>query len=215
MDELFQIVGDTISKVLAHPIVQIVIWLTALYLVILWLAAAYWTYRDAHLRTRNALVPYLAAAGIVVMTPIAFLLALIAYRIVRPPETIAERRARDLEAYVFAAEVASLSCAQCGAAVGDDWMRCPACGNQLAIPCNACGGRIEPDWSVCAWCARDLEPFGEPSVEAPVLRRVPAPVEAAVDAVEPKRRGAIEGWHFDAGEPPSRAGGALARPAHR
>ena len=41
----------------------------AIYWVILWLAAAYWAFRDMQLRTENPILPYLASAFIVVFTP--------------------------------------------------------------------------------------------------------------------------------------------------
>lgn len=194
MADLFQTFGDEVDAILRHPLVALSIQLVVGYLVILWLAAAYWTFRDLRARTRDPLTPYLAAGGVLVLTPFAFPLGLLAYRVMRPPETLAQRRTRDLEGYVLTAEVARASCATCAATVEDDWMRCPVCGRELATSCEACGGRIEPDWSVCAWCARDLEPYGEPAVDAP-----PLPVPAAALLPEPPvpaaPRDAIPGWH--------------------
>lgn len=198
MDDLFGMFGDAVAGILSHPLVQLSLALIAAYLVILWLASAYWTFRDLRHRTRDPLMPYVAAGGVVAMTPFAFPLALLAYRVVRPPETLAERRTRDLESYVLQAEVAAPTCVACGATVHDDWMRCPACGTELATACRSCGGRIEPDWSVCAWCARDLEPFGLPTVEPPAT--LPVPVMATSmpeEPAEPEARGAIPGWRAD------------------
>ena len=81
---------DTIGGFFDNPIVQFALQAIAVYIVILWLAAAYWAFRDMQLRTENPILPYLAAAFIVLFTPVLFLLAVIVYRIVRPQERIGE-----------------------------------------------------------------------------------------------------------------------------
>jgi hypothetical protein len=193
VSDLQQTFEDLIGQIIGSSIVQIGWRLVLAYLVIIWLATAYWTFRDLHQRTRNPLAPYLAAGGVLALTPFGFPLALIAYRAVRPPETVVERRARDLEAYVLASEVGRSSCAGCRRAVDEMWMRCPACGLQLATSCHSCGGRVERDWTVCAWCARDLVPSGSPAVEIPPPLPVPGVLTPSDDGVA-AARGAIEGW---------------------
>jgi hypothetical protein len=193
MTDLQKTFDDVVNGIIGSPFVQIGWRLIVAYVVIIWLATAYWTFRDLHQRTRNPIAPYLAAGGVLALTPLAFPLALVAYRVVRPPETAAERRARELEAYVLASEVGRSACAGCGRTVDEMWMRCPACGLQLAISCRACGARVEPDWSVCAWCARDLQPAGVAAVEAPPPLPVPE-ILAVPDEPEREPRGAIAGW---------------------
>jgi hypothetical protein len=183
---------DLIDQVARSPIVQIGWRLVVSYVVIIWLAVAYWTFRDLHQRTRNPIAPYLAAGGVLALTPLGFPLALIAYRAVRPPETVAERQARDLEGYVLASEVGRSTCVGCGRSVDEMWMRCPTCGLHLATSCHSCGSRVEPDWTVCAWCARELVPSGVPAVEAPPPLPVPEVFTSPEEAEAP--RGAIEGW---------------------
>src|SRR6188768_2885378 len=105
MQDLGQIFGDVIGQVLGSPPVQIGARLIVAYLAILWLAAAFWVFRDARRRTKDVISPYVAAGGVVALTPFLFPLGVIAYRVVRPPETVTERAARDLESYVLAASV--------------------------------------------------------------------------------------------------------------
>jgi double zinc ribbon protein len=154
-----------------------------------------------------------AAGGVVALTPFLFPLGVIAYRVVRPPETVTERAARDLESYVLAASVDHTRCRTCSRTVDETWMRCPACGADLAVACPACGGRVGFDWSVCAWCAHDLEPLGDaatmpahvvpidvpaamadlgggPLATTEALDRLPAEEPASTEP----RTGAIPGW---------------------
>lgn len=215
MQEIGQIFGDVIGQVVGSPPIQIGARLVVAYLVILWLASAFWVFRDARRRTKNVLTPYVGAGGVVALTPFLFPLGVIAYRVVRPPETVSERAARDLESYVLAASVDHSRCRTCARTVDETWMRCPACGADLAVACPACGGRVELDWSVCAWCAHDLEPLGDaatmPAAMVPIdvpaaiadlgmaplepadeLDDVPLDEPAATD--EQPRPGAIPGW---------------------
>jgi len=178
VQDLGNIFSGLIGQVLGSAPVQIGSRLVVAYLAILWLASAFWVFRDARRRTKDLISPYVAAGGVVALTPFLFPLGVIAYRVVRPPETITERAARDLESYVLAASVDHTRCRSCGRTVEETWMRCPACGADLAVACPACGGRVEFDWSVCAWCAHDLDPLGDAAtMPAPI---VPIDVPAAM-----------------------------------
>ena len=69
MDQILDTIGDTIGGFFANPIVQLAIQAVAIYFVILWLASAYWAFRDMQLRSENPVLPYLAAALIILFTP--------------------------------------------------------------------------------------------------------------------------------------------------
>ena len=128
------------------------------YIVLIWLASAFWAYRDMRLRSASALTPYLAAAAIIVFTPVFFLFGLLIYRIVRPKETIAEVNERTLAEEAMLAEIASHShCANCSRPVHEDWIICPTCRNRLRRVCPNCERLIELDWTLCAWCGKDFE----------------------------------------------------------
>ena len=185
MQDIGQIFGDIIGQVLGSPPVQIGARLIVAYLAILWLATAFWVFRDARRRTKDVISPYVAAGGVVALTPFLFPLGVIAYRVVRPPETVTERAARDLESYVLAASVDHTRCRTCARTVDETWMRCPACGADLAVGCPACGGRVEFDWSVCAWCAHDLEPLGDAATMPAQVLPIDVPAAMADLGVEP------------------------------
>ena len=128
------------------------------YIVLIWLATAFWAYRDMRLRTSSAVTPYVAALAIILFTPIFFLFGLLLYRIVRPKETIAEVNERVLAEEAMLAEVAShAQCANCERPVHEDWIICPSCRNRLRRVCPNCEHLIELDWTLCAWCGKDFE----------------------------------------------------------
>ena len=77
MDQILGTITDTIGGFFSNPIVQLAIQAIAIYIVILWLAAAYWAFRDMQLRSENPVLPYLAAALIILFTPILFLAGVI------------------------------------------------------------------------------------------------------------------------------------------
>ena len=58
MDQILETIGDTIGGFFANPIVQLAIQAVAIYFVILWLASAYWAFRDMQHRTENPILPY-------------------------------------------------------------------------------------------------------------------------------------------------------------
>jgi RNA polymerase subunit RPABC4/transcription elongation factor Spt4 len=158
MDEILNTIGETIGGFFANPIVQFALQAMAVYIVILWLAAAYWAFRDMQLRSENPVLPYLAAALIVLFTPVLFVFGVIVYRIVRPPEKIGEVYERNLAEEALLAEVEAVkTCPGCHRRVNDEWIICPACRTRLNRVCANCGRLVGLDWSLCAWCGKDFE----------------------------------------------------------
>jgi RNA polymerase subunit RPABC4/transcription elongation factor Spt4 len=158
IDQLLQTLGDEVSKILDSPIVKLALEGIAFYFVLLWAATAYWAYRDLQQRTTNPVAPYLAAALIIVFTPIFFVFGVIVYRILRPRETVAEANERALAEEAMMVEIeAQPHCANCGRQVHEDWIICPTCRNRLRRVCPNCSRLVELDWSLCAWCGKDFE----------------------------------------------------------
>ena len=56
----------------------------AAYIVVVWLATAYWAFRDMQTRSDNPILPYLAASLIILFTPVLFVFAALIYRLIRP-----------------------------------------------------------------------------------------------------------------------------------
>src|SRR5688500_7535512 len=158
MDEIIEQVGGTIGGFFGSPPVQFALQAIAIYFVILWLAAAYWAFRDMQLRTDNPILPYLASSFIIVFTPVFFPLAVFVYRIVRPQEKIGEVYERNLAAEALLAEVEAIrSCPTCARRISDEWIICPTCRTRLNRVCPNCSRLVGLDWSLCAWCGKDFE----------------------------------------------------------
>ena len=172
---------DTAGSVLTSPYVQLAARAIFVYVVLLWLASAYWAYRDLEQRSVNPIAPYLAAIVMILFTPIFFIFGLLLYRIVRPPETIAEANERALAEEAMLAEVGSRQqCRACHRPVEAGWLVCPSCRNQLRGTCPSCNGRTELDWVACAWCGHDLVPrrperraTGLPGIRLPQRQALP------------------------------------------
>lgn len=153
-DPIFQAVGDFFE----NPIIQLALRAAAIYIVVLWLASAYWAFRDLQHRTNNPVLPYVAATLIVLFTPIFFLLGVIIYKLVRPAERIGEVSERQLAEEALLAEVESIrSCPTCHRRVHEEWIICPICRTRLNRVCPNCGKLVGLDWSLCAWCGKDFE----------------------------------------------------------
>jgi RNA polymerase subunit RPABC4/transcription elongation factor Spt4 len=158
MDQIFAGVGQALAGFFGSPVVQLALQAIAVYLIILWLAGAYWAFRDMQQRTENPILPYVAASFIILFTPIFFPLAIFVYKIVRPHEKIGEVYERNLAEEALLAEVEAIkSCPTCARRVNEEWIICPTCRTRLNRVCPNCGRLVGLDWSLCAWCGKDFE----------------------------------------------------------
>lgn len=158
MDQILQTIGDSLTGIFDSAPVQFGLRAIGIYLVILWLATAYWAFRDMQQRSDNAILPYLAAAGIILFTPILFIFAVWIYKLVRPHERIGEVWERNLAEEALLAEVESIHhCPTCEKRIDDEWIICPTCRTRLKRVCPNCSRLVGMDWSLCAWCGKDFE----------------------------------------------------------
>jgi RNA polymerase subunit RPABC4/transcription elongation factor Spt4 len=207
MDELLGTIGDAIGSVFSNPVVTLAFQIILVYGVLLWIAAAYWAFRDLQLRTDNPLAPYFAAAFIIVFTPVLFPLAVFAYRIVRPQERIGEIYERNLAEEAMLAEIEAIRhCPQCDRRVDAEWIICPTCRTRLNRVCPNCTKLVGLDWSLCAWCGRDFErpelvATAGPIVRAPTREALPEP--AARRAVSSQLRASVRSSAASSGARPA------------
>ena len=167
MDTILQSIGDSIGDVFGSPPVQVGLRLIGIYLIVIWLASAYWAFRDMQQRSDNPILPYVAAAGIILFTPIFFILAVWVYKIVRPHEKIGEVWERNLAEEALLAEVESIHhCPTCEKRIDDEWIICPNCRTRLKRVCPNCSRLVGMDWSLCAWCGKDFERREVPAAAA-------------------------------------------------
>lgn len=209
---------DIVAKALDNPIFPAIGLGVASTVGALWVAAAWWAYRDASWRTGSSVLGMVAAGWIVLSTPLLLPLSLGVYTLARPQHTAAQGRSRRLVEELVAQLDATDpgSCPGCRASIDAAWLRCPRCSTWLAQPCAHCGGWSDRDLSICPWCGS--EERGAPAVEerrpaaaiavARKSRRRPPrqqPVAVAVMAVDARQpRGRKEGL-LDV-RPPARAG---------
>jgi RNA polymerase subunit RPABC4/transcription elongation factor Spt4 len=209
MEEIFKNITDMIGGFFATPIVQFTLQAIAAYIVILWLAAAYWAFRDMQLRTENPILPYLAASLIVLFTPAFFLFGVIVYRIIRPQEKIGEVYERNLAEEALLAEVESVkSCPTCARRVNDEWIICPTCRTRLNRVCPNCSRLVGLDWSLCAWCGKDFERH-----DLAALEPLPGGLDSPEQLPEPKPAVRASSVRASASLPRTSARSAATRPA--
>ena len=150
--------GSLFDAFFSNGVVQFVLYSTVLYLFVVWLAAAYWAFRDMHDRTENPGLPYAAASLIILTTPFFFVLGVIVYRIIRPAERLGEVYERNLAEEALLAEVETIrTCRGCDRRVDQEWIICPWCRTRLNRVCPNCERLVGLDWTLCAWCGNDFE----------------------------------------------------------
>ena len=178
MDQILGQIGDTLGGIFDSPIVQFGLRMIGVYLVILWLATAYWAFRDMQQRSDNAILPYLAAAGIILFTPVFFIFGYWIYKIVRPHEKIGEVWERNLAEEALLAEVEAIHhCPTCERRIDDEWIICPTCRTRLNRVCPNCSRLVGLDWSLCAWCGKDFERADLASYD-PIATEIPQALDA-------------------------------------
>jgi RNA polymerase subunit RPABC4/transcription elongation factor Spt4 len=177
MDALLEQAGGIIGGIFDTPVVRLLTFGFVAYVAMLWLASAYWVLGDMRRRHSDASLAYVAAGGVIIASPVLFPLALVVYRILRPSETLAEARERELtERLEELDEDMALACPGCTRAVEEDWLVCPACRTRLAHKCVSCGRTMGLDWSLCGWCGTE---FGRPVLPDRLPRAIGAgPVPA-------------------------------------
>jgi hypothetical protein len=193
MTDILNTITGAIGGFFATPAVKLTFEAVGVYYLILWLASAYWAFRDMQQRSENPILPYLAAA-LIVLFNVFFPFGIIVYRIIRPHEKIGEVYERNLAEEALLAEVEAVrSCPTCHRRVHDEWIICPTCRTRLNRVCASCGRLVGLDWSLCAWCGRDFERTERPSYQpvqgAPDLDRLDDPVTSVTTATRSPRTG--------------------------
>ena len=137
-------------------------------LVVLWLATAYWTFKDARRRIED---PWLVALATLVGLVPPFLGPII-YLFFRPPEYLQDVRERDLEIKAMEERLSQLDlrCPVCRARVEASFIVCPVCTTRLRQACPSCGQPLESLWQVCPYCATEITP-GLPALDDVTSRR--------------------------------------------
>jgi hypothetical protein len=146
--------------------------LSVFFLIVFWLAVAYWVYKDARRRIED---PWLVAMATVLGLALPFIGAFV-YMLFRPPEYLEDVRERELEMKAMEERLAEndLRCPVCRAGVKESFLVCPVCTTKLKTACATCKQPLAPLWQICPYC------------ETPVA--TPAPIEFAPTTTTTRRR---------------------------
>jgi len=130
--------------------------LALFFVVVFWLATAYWVLKDARRRIED---PWLVAMATVLGLVPPFLGPII-YLFFRPPEYLEDRRERELEIRAIEDRLAEaeLRCPVCRGRVDQSYLVCPVCTTRLKRACRECGSPLESIWQACPYCATPVEP---------------------------------------------------------
>ena len=129
--------------------------LLILFLFVVYLALAYYTYGDARRRIPDPLLIACATAASLVFP----FVGTVVYMIVRPPEYLDDVRERELEMQAAEARLTQLDyflCPHCDYQVEKDFLRCPSCLRKLKDPCGHCGKPLDPEWKLCPYCEHEI-----------------------------------------------------------
>jgi RNA polymerase subunit RPABC4/transcription elongation factor Spt4 len=119
------------------------------YIIVLWISAVIWTFRDIHDRTRD---PFFQAIAVFVVL-VFNLPGLWLYLILRPSQTLNEAYARSLEEEALLQELEDQkACPNCRRRVADDFLICPTCETQLKEACAVCSKPLAYSWTACPFC---------------------------------------------------------------
>ena len=117
---------------------QALLKLAGFFVIVLWLALAFWTYKDAKRRIAD---PILVAVAVVTALIFPFVGAMV-YAILRPPEYLEDVRERELEIRAMERRLgADPRCPFCRQQIESSFLVCPHCTNRLKSSCRRCRAR--------------------------------------------------------------------------
>ena len=122
------------------------------YLLVLWVAALVWTYRDVVARTSDTFTQTIALVLVVVFN----IPGLLVYLVLRPKDTLMDAYDRQLEAEALLHEIQEqATCPRCRRKVEAEFVACPYCRNSLGMPCESCGKTLTSSWVLCPYCSAE------------------------------------------------------------
>jgi hypothetical protein len=122
------------------------------YVLVLWVAALVWTYRDVASRTSDTFTQTIALILVLVFN----IPGLLIYLVLRPKDTLMDAYDRQLEAEALLHEIQEqATCPRCRRKVDQDFTACPYCRSALRTPCEQCRRPLEASWVLCPYCRAD------------------------------------------------------------
>jgi hypothetical protein len=151
--------GSGLSDILHSTAFEVTRNLALFLVAVFWLGLAYWVYRDVRRRVDDAWL--VGTATLVGLVPFVGPLV---YLLFRPPETLADVQAREIEVRALRAHMRrpDALCPVCRSGIEAAYLICPVCTTQLKQPCAACKAPLEPLWQACPYCATPVGATVEP-----------------------------------------------------
>ncbi|MEX2245812.1 MAG: zinc ribbon domain-containing protein [Dehalococcoidia bacterium] len=150
------------------------------YVLVLWVAAVVWAYRDIQTRTRDSSTQTISILLVLLFSVPGLLL----YLILRPKDTLSSLYERQLEAEALLHEIREqATCPTCRRRVEDSFVLCPYCRTALRTPCDVCAKPLASGWVACPFCGADRVA----AVGAASFGRVTAGTEAVGPQQAPQR----------------------------
>jgi hypothetical protein len=130
--------------------------LAGFFVVVFWLATAFWVFKDARRRIEDPWIVEMAT----LLGLVPPFLGPIVYLFLRPPDSIEERLDRELENRAIEERLAEsdLRCPVCRGSVDASFLVCPVCTTRLKQACTECGSPLEAIWQACPYCATPVPP---------------------------------------------------------
>jgi RNA polymerase subunit RPABC4/transcription elongation factor Spt4 len=165
-------------------VLRIGITIVAAYLVALWIASVWWTFRDIRARTTDL---FLQIAATLLVAVFSFP-GLLIYMILRPPKTLAEIYEESLEEEAFLQGIqVHNACPVCKQRVESDFIFCPWCQTRLKRTCTRCERPLMLRWKLCPHCGQQV--YTTPAMPAEETRaiRTPGSQDTSLPDIETER----------------------------
>jgi hypothetical protein len=132
--------------------------------VVLWLGLGFRVVRDARRRLDDGWLVGLSGVvgfGLPYVGPVVYMLF-------RPPETLADTRAREIEMRALRERLSRSEshCPVCLTEAEPAYIVCPVCTTRLREPCSNCDAPLERLWQACPYCATPVAATAETAVAA-------------------------------------------------
>ncbi|MSQ24223.1 MAG: zinc ribbon domain-containing protein [Chloroflexi bacterium] len=153
--------------VIAERGLRVSVTILATYLVAVWIATIWWTFRDIRARSGDVWLQVTATLLVAVFN----FPGLLIYFILRPQQTLAQSYVESLEEEAWRRSVGDANaCPACGQLVEPDFLFCPACQARLRRVCARCERPVLLSWKLCPYCGSMT---GSAAPAAPVTPHVP------------------------------------------
>ncbi len=137
-----------------EKLIQTALIVVGAYLLALWVAAIWWTYRDIRNRSRDI---FLQMAATVLVAVFSFP-GLLIYQVLRPPRTLADSYATALEEEALLQDIEiRTACPECKHRTEEEYIFCPNCSTRLKRQCSNCRKPLSLRWSTCPYCGEGVD----------------------------------------------------------